>query len=97
MIKEGLYYFPKVEGSDSPPFIAKDRAMRFCGCSIFTGIRIDNKEPAAWVRSCSDDHEEKMEEVYKVYEASMDCSRPDLDDLPAIQAADIVLNEVFPA
>lgn len=93
MVKNGVYYFPDEEH----PIVASDRAMRFCGCSFFVGIRLDNKEPAAVGKACSKAHSEQMDHAFEVYRESMDGKRPELDDLPAIEAADIVLHEAFPA
>lgn len=97
MIRKGIYYFPTEEGDDRPDFISKERAMRFCGCSIFVGMWMDTKELGTITRACCDEHLPEITKVHEAYGASMDGKRPDLDELPAVEAAEIVMNEAWPA
>lgn len=106
MIRQGLYFFPEELTDERGPFVSKERAMRFCGCSIFVGVwvkqlKANPEDPKAGLgtiqKPCCDEHREQMRKVHAAYEQShQDGERPELQDLDAVIAADVVLHEEFP-
>jgi hypothetical protein len=58
MIKRTPYMLPPQ--GENPALVGMDFAEAPCGCRVFSGFRLDTKEPALGCVPCEDSHQELM-------------------------------------
>lgn len=74
-----------------PAAVGRERAVAPCGCAVYVGKRLDNREPMIAATSCSDVHTGTMRDFLVAFEESL--NRPEAR--PAAEVADEMLTMLF--